>query len=102
MEKFNESTLHCRLAERKDRPHPRIDCRAGVMLARLRILREGLLRRNRRPRHALGSRIPRPGGRILVGVLRQNRGAPAWASVALCPGRRPAGIWPADRRYTAR
>jgi hypothetical protein len=39
-----ESTIHCRFAERKDRPHSRVDCRAGIMLARLRALREWLLR----------------------------------------------------------
>jgi len=27
---------------------------------------------------ALGPRIPRRGGRVLVGVLRKSRGAPAW------------------------
>jgi hypothetical protein len=32
------------------------------MLARLRALRERLLRRNRRPRHALASRVPRLAG----------------------------------------
>ncbi len=50
---INESTLHRRFAEREDRPHTRVDCRAGVMLAWLRALREWLLRRNRRPRAAL-------------------------------------------------
>ena len=46
METSSESTLHCRLAEREDRTHPRVDHRTGVMLARLRALREWLLRRN--------------------------------------------------------
>jgi hypothetical protein len=29
MEKFDESTFHCRLAECEDRAHPGIDCRTG-------------------------------------------------------------------------
>jgi hypothetical protein len=41
---INESTLHRRFAERKDRPHPCDDHRTGVMLGRLRALREWLLR----------------------------------------------------------
>jgi hypothetical protein len=38
-------------------------------VARLRALREWLLRLNRRPRYALGSSILLPGWRVLVGVL---------------------------------
>ena len=45
------------------------------MLAGMRALREWLLRRS--PRHALGSRVSRSRWRILVGVLRQGRGASA-------------------------
>ena len=59
------------------------------MLAGLRALREWLLGRNRRSRYALGSSIPRYGRRVVVGVLRQDRGAPAWPSMALRPSRRP-------------
>jgi hypothetical protein len=75
----------------EDRPHPRVDCRAGVMLDRLCALREWLLRRNRRPRHALGSRVPRPSRRVLVGILCESCSAPAWPLVAPCPSRRLAG-----------
>src|SRR5712671_3611489 len=84
---INEDTFYPCLAEREDRPHPRVDHRVGVMLAWLRALREWLLRRNRRPGYALGSRIPWPGGRVLVRVLRQDRSASAQLSVALCPSR---------------
>jgi hypothetical protein len=41
---INESTVHCCFAECEDRSPPRVDCRAGVMLVRLRTLREWLLR----------------------------------------------------------
>jgi hypothetical protein len=54
------------------------------MLVGLRALQEWLLRRDRRPRHALGSRIPRPGRRVLVRLLRQGRSASAGSSVAVC------------------
>ncbi len=62
METSSESTLHCRLAEREDRPDPCVDHRTGVVLARLRALREWLLRRNGGACHALGSCFPRPTG----------------------------------------
>jgi hypothetical protein len=41
---INEGTLCADLSEREDRPHPRVDSRAGVMLARLGALRKRLLR----------------------------------------------------------
>ena len=44
MEEISESTLHPSLSEREDWAHPRLDHRTGVMLARLRALREWLLR----------------------------------------------------------
>ncbi len=64
------------------------------MLAGLRALREWLLRRNRRPRHALGPRIPWPSWWVLVGILRQCRSAPARPSVALCPAGDLLGFGP--------
>src|SRR5262249_59032768 len=79
MEKICESTFYPSLAECEDWPHTRVDHRAGVMLAGLRALRERLLRRDRRSRHALGSCIPRPSKRILVGVLRKGRSPSAWS-----------------------
>jgi hypothetical protein len=36
--------VHCCLAEREDRSHALLDCRASVMLAGLRALRKWLLR----------------------------------------------------------
>ena len=78
MEKICESTFHPSLAECEDWPHPRVDHRTGVMLARLRALREWLLRRDWRSRHALGSRIPRLGRRVLVRVLRKSRPGRLW------------------------
>ena len=78
MEKICESTFHPSLAECEDWPHPRVDHRTGVMLAQLRALREWLLRRDWRSRHALGSRIPRLGRRVLVRVLRKSRPGRLW------------------------
>src|SRR5260370_33380346 len=98
MEKYNASTLYCCFAECEDRPHPRVDCRAGVMLAGMRALRKRLLCRNRRPRHTLGSRVPRLGRWVLVGVLRQGRGAPARPSVALWPSTRAVTSPPEEAR----
>ena len=51
---------------------------------------------------ALGSRIPRPCRRVLVGVLRKGRSASARSSVALRPSRRLAGTWSRDRRQAPR
>src|SRR6266849_2803556 len=79
----NESTFYCCVAERKDRPNARVDHRASVMLARLRALREWLLRRNRRSRTALGQSFPGRARRLLVRVLHQGSSAPARPSVAL-------------------
>jgi hypothetical protein len=64
------------------------------MLAGLFAIRKRLLRRKWRPCHALGSRIPRHGRRLLVGVLRQSRGASVWTSLAVCPSRRLPGYGP--------
>src|SRR5258708_35540257 len=51
--KFNERTVCCRLREREDRADPRDDYRTRIMLVRLRVLRERVLRSLRRPRPLL-------------------------------------------------
>src|SRR5271168_4614999 len=96
METSSESTLHCCLAEREDRTDPCVDHRTGVVLARLRALRQWLLRRNGGACPALGSCFPRADRRVLVGVLRQDRGTAARPLVALCPGWRFARIRPGN------
>jgi hypothetical protein len=45
-----------------------------------------------------GIEYPGLGRRVLVGVLRKDRSASAWPSLALCPSRRPPRIRGRDRR----
>src|SRR5260370_19767038 len=76
MEHSNERTVCGRLAEREDRADPRDDYRAGVMLVRLRALRQRLLRILRRPRPFLVRCLSRHARRGLGRTLHQDRSAP--------------------------
>ena len=70
------------------------------MLARLRTLREWLLRRNAAPLRCIGIASPTASRRVLVGVLRQYRGTPTRPFVALRASRRSARL--RCRKSTAR
>src|SRR5260370_18306440 len=97
MEHSNERTVCGRLAEREDRADPRDDHRAGVMLVRLRALRQRLLRLLRRPWPFLVRCLGGHPRRVLGRALPENRTPPPAVPVAVCPGPGPSRRRPSAR-----